>query len=122
MIEDNSKLYARDNVKLKIEELSNNSANLIVSAIENFNNSGSQSFTGELNKFATYKFSKLEDVDEASMIPEDLNDSLSKRSLLEDLIKYVYEGIDCKLILIGDTAKFLKHLQYLHYLKTLVIL
>ena len=44
-------------------------------------------------------------VDEASMIPEDLNDSLSKRSLLEDLIKYVYEGIDCKLILIGDTAQ-----------------
>ena len=39
------------------------------------------------------------------MIPEDLNDSLSKRSLLEDLIKYVYEGIDCKLILIGDTAQ-----------------
>jgi ATP-dependent exoDNAse (exonuclease V) alpha subunit len=25
--------------------------------------------------------------------------------LLEDLIKYVYEGIDCKLILIGDTAQ-----------------
>ena len=44
-------------------------------------------------------------VDEASMIPEDLNDSLSKRSLLEDLITYVYEGIDCKLILIGDTAQ-----------------
>ncbi|MDC1025239.1 AAA family ATPase [Flavobacteriales bacterium] len=44
-------------------------------------------------------------VDEASMIPEDLNDSLSKRSLLDDLIKYVYEGIDCKLILIGDTAQ-----------------
>ena len=44
-------------------------------------------------------------VDEASMIPEDLNDSISKRSLLEDLIKYVYEGIDCKLILIGDTAQ-----------------
>ena len=44
-------------------------------------------------------------VDEASMIPEDLNDSLSKRSLLEDLIKYVYEGIDCNLILIGDTAQ-----------------
>jgi ATP-dependent exoDNAse (exonuclease V) alpha subunit len=39
------------------------------------------------------------------MIPEDLNDSLSKRSLLEDLIKHVYEGIDCKLILIGDTAQ-----------------
>ena len=44
-------------------------------------------------------------VDEASMISEDLKDRISKRSLLEDLIKYVFEGIDCKLILIGDTAQ-----------------
>ena len=44
-------------------------------------------------------------VDEASMIPEDAKDGINKRSLLEDLIKYVYEGIDCKLILIGDTAQ-----------------
>ena len=44
-------------------------------------------------------------VDEASMIPEDTKDGINKRSLLEDLIKYVYEGIDCKLILIGDTAQ-----------------
>ena len=44
-------------------------------------------------------------VDEASMIPEDSKDSINKRSLLEDVIKYVYEGIDCKLILIGDTAQ-----------------
>ena len=26
-------------------------------------------------------------------------------SLLEDLIKYVYNGIDCKLILVGDRAQ-----------------
>ena len=44
-------------------------------------------------------------VDEASMIPEDAKVGINKRSLLEDLIKYVYEGIDCKLILIGDTAQ-----------------
>ena len=44
-------------------------------------------------------------VDEASMIPEDAKNGINKRSLLEDLIKYVYEGIDCKLILIGDTAQ-----------------
>ena len=44
-------------------------------------------------------------VDEASMIPEDAKDGINKRSLLKDLIKYVYEGIDCKLILIGDTAQ-----------------
>ena len=44
-------------------------------------------------------------VDEASMIPEDAKDGINKRSLLEDLIKYVYEGIDCKLILIGDIAQ-----------------
>ena len=44
-------------------------------------------------------------VDEASMIPEGSDSSFSNRSLLEDLIKFVYEGIDCKLILIGDTAQ-----------------
>lgn len=44
-------------------------------------------------------------VDEASMIPEDSKDSLGNRALLKDLIQYIYEGIDCKLILIGDTAQ-----------------
>ena len=44
-------------------------------------------------------------VDEASMIPEDSKDSLGNRSLLKDLIQYIYEGVDCKLILIGDTAQ-----------------
>ena len=44
-------------------------------------------------------------VDEASMIAEEIKDSIGNRSLLKDLIEYVYEGIDCKLILIGDTAQ-----------------
>ena len=48
-------------------------------------------------------------VDEASMIPDDTGSGdmsfFSARSLLEDLISYVYEGENCKLILIGDTAQ-----------------
>ena len=44
-------------------------------------------------------------VDEASMISENYDKGFGNRSLLDDLIKYVYEGIDCKLILIGDTAQ-----------------
>ena len=44
-------------------------------------------------------------VDEASMIPENLDKGFGNRSLLDDLIKYVYDGYDCKLILIGDTAQ-----------------
>ena len=38
-------------------------------------------------------------VDEASMIPEETKDSIGNRSLLKDIIQYVYEGVDCKLIL-----------------------
>lgn len=44
-------------------------------------------------------------VDEASMIPENSDKGFGNRSLLDDLIEYVYEGNDCKLILIGDTAQ-----------------
>jgi len=44
-------------------------------------------------------------VDEASMIPENSDKGFGNRSLLEDLIKYVYDGIDCKLMLIGDRAQ-----------------
>ena len=44
-------------------------------------------------------------VDEASMIPENSDKGFGNRSLLDDLIKYVYDGIDCKLILIGDRAQ-----------------
>ena len=44
-------------------------------------------------------------VDESSMIPENSDKGFGNRSLLEDLIKYVYDGTDCKLILIGDIAQ-----------------
>ncbi len=44
-------------------------------------------------------------VDEASMIPEATDKSFGNRSLLDDLIQYVYDGIGCKLVLIGDTAQ-----------------
>ena len=44
-------------------------------------------------------------VDEASMIPESSKKSFGNRSLLDDLIQFVYDGIGCKLILIGDTAQ-----------------
>ena len=39
------------------------------------------------------------------MIPENSDKGFGNRSLLEDLIKYVYDGSDCKLILIGDIAQ-----------------
>ena len=44
-------------------------------------------------------------IDEASMIPSHTDKSFGNRNLLSDLIKYVYSGTDCKLILIGDTAQ-----------------
>jgi len=44
-------------------------------------------------------------VDEASMISENGEKAFGNRSLLDDLIEYVYEGLDCKLVLIGDTAQ-----------------
>ena len=44
-------------------------------------------------------------VDEASMIPDHTDKGFGGRSLLDDLIEYVYEGVSCKLILIGDTAQ-----------------
>ena len=44
-------------------------------------------------------------VDEASMISDNSATGFGNRSLLNDLIQYVYSGIDCKLILIGDTAQ-----------------
>ena len=43
-------------------------------------------------------------VDEASMIGDD---STGASSLLQDLIMYVYTGINCRLILLGDTAQLL---------------
>ncbi|WP_044398386.1 ATP-dependent RecD-like DNA helicase [Lacinutrix sp. Hel_I_90] len=46
-------------------------------------------------------------VDEASMIPDAPGDSkmFANGSLLDDLMQYVYQGHQCKLILIGDTAQ-----------------
>ena len=46
-------------------------------------------------------------VDEASMIPDgNQNQQLfDSKSLLDDLISYVYSGKNCKLILVGDTAQ-----------------
>ncbi len=45
--------------------------------------------------------------DEASMIPDRDSDlrTVESRSLLEDLLRYVYTGKNCKLILVGDTAQ-----------------
>ena len=46
-------------------------------------------------------------VDEASMIPDRNPDArlFNNRSLLADLISYVYSGLNCKLILVGDVAQ-----------------
>jgi len=46
-------------------------------------------------------------VDEASMIPDAPSDSklFANGSLLDDLMQYVYQGQNCKLLLIGDTAQ-----------------
>ena len=46
-------------------------------------------------------------VDEASMVSNSSNDIslFGSGKLLDDLIEYVYSGIDCKLIIVGDTAQ-----------------
>jgi exodeoxyribonuclease V len=44
-------------------------------------------------------------VDEASMISADSGGESLFNSLLENLFEYIYSGINCKLILIGDTAQ-----------------
>ncbi|WP_299669038.1 AAA family ATPase [uncultured Polaribacter sp.] len=46
-------------------------------------------------------------VDEASMIPDSKQNQkfFDTSSLLDDLISYVYSGVNCKLIFIGDTAQ-----------------
>lgn len=43
-------------------------------------------------------------IDEASMISDQTPD-YSRKSLLQDLISYVYNGKNCKLMLVGDTAQ-----------------
>jgi len=67
------------------------------------NSSSAVVFTLKPNKHTNTIFI----VDEASMIPDASNQSkiFESRSLLEDLIQYVYSGKNCKLILIGDTAQ-----------------
>lgn len=44
-------------------------------------------------------------VDEASMIGDNSDESLTRSGLLEDLIHYVYSGDNCRMILLGDTAQ-----------------
>ena len=43
-------------------------------------------------------------VDEASMIADN-DGAFGSRSLLDDLMRFVYSGTDCKLLLIGDAAQ-----------------
>jgi exodeoxyribonuclease-5 len=67
------------------------------------NKAGGVDFTLQINKHTNTLFI----VDEASMIPDSpvgvkLFDN---GSLLDDLMSYVYSGVNCKLILIGDTAQ-----------------
>lgn len=64
---------------------------------------GKVSFTLQKNKSKNTIFI----VDEASMIPDrdTSGDMFNSSSLLDDLITYVDQGINCKLILIGDTAQ-----------------
>lgn len=61
------------------------------------------------NTYVTLQANKHSDtifvVDEASMIPDISDKGFGGRSLLDDLLEYVYDGINCKLILIGDTAQ-----------------
>lgn len=60
-------------------------------------------FSRKENKFKDAIFI----VDEASMIPDSASksDLFSRRTLLEELIEYVFEGENCKLLFIGDDAQ-----------------
>jgi ATP-dependent exoDNAse (exonuclease V) alpha subunit len=64
---------------------------------------GSISFVLQPNKHTNTIFI----VDEASMIPDSKQNQqlFDSSSLLDDLISYVYSGVNCKLIFIGDTAQ-----------------
>jgi exodeoxyribonuclease-5 len=46
-------------------------------------------------------------VDEASMISNEMNENavFGSGRLLDDLLTYVYSGVNCKLVLVGDTAQ-----------------
>lgn len=60
-------------------------------------------FTMQANKFKNTIFI----VDESSMISDMANESnmYTHGSLLDDLMYYVYSGVNCKMILVGDTAQ-----------------
>ena len=64
---------------------------------------GGVNFVMQVNKHTNTMFI----VDEASMISDATSNSklFENGSLLDDLMTYVYSGIGCKLILIGDTAQ-----------------
>lgn len=67
------------------------------------NKSGGVDFVLQANKHTNTLFI----VDEASMIPDSPSGTklFDNNALLDDLIVYVYSGVNCKLILIGDTAQ-----------------
>jgi exodeoxyribonuclease-5 len=67
------------------------------------NKAGGVDFTLQVNKHTNTIFI----VDEASMIPDTPSNAklFENGSLLDDLISYVYSGVKCKLVLIGDTAQ-----------------
>ena len=64
---------------------------------------GGVAFTLQPNKYKDTIFI----IDEASMISDTNSDSklYENGSLLDDLILYVYSGVNCKMILLGDTAQ-----------------
>lgn len=65
---------------------------------------GGVQFTLKQNKHRNALFV----VDEASMIPDVAAENKmfgGNGSLLDDLIEYVYSGVNCKLMIIGDTAQ-----------------
>ena len=67
------------------------------------NKAGGVDFVLQRNKHTNTIFI----VDEASMIPDAPSNSklFENGSLLDDLISYVYSGVHCKLVFIGDTAQ-----------------
>ena len=67
------------------------------------NNAGNIDFTLQINKSKNTFFI----VDEASMISSSSQSKqlFDSKSLLSDLIQYVYSGFNCKIIFIGDTAQ-----------------
>ncbi|SNR50725.1 exodeoxyribonuclease-5 [Lutibacter agarilyticus] len=67
------------------------------------NKAGGVDFTLQPNKHTNTVFI----VDEASMIPDSPSNAklFENGSLLDDLISYVYSGVKCKIIFIGDTAQ-----------------